>query len=279
MGALRTAALVVRGTGTLARRLADADAAMRRPVATSRRVALVQGDGGAGATTTLAGTACVLARRRGGGGVLAVDAARGPAALAATLGVDARLPWSADAAALPGDRGVDVRARLPHGAAGVAVLGDGSASTPWPPTPRRWRDLVDPVGRFFDVVVTDWGVRTDEETTQVAQEHHVLVVVTRTERAALERAVARAADQAARPHAPAVVLLAVDVARSGDRDAGLARAAGLDVLVVPHDPVLTVRAPGRPTVPGTAVRAAWSTLAAGLLARATAPHAHLGVDA
>lgn len=277
MGALGTAALVVRGTGALARRLADADAAMRRPVATSRRVALVQCDGGAGATTTLAGTAGVLARRRGGG-VLAVDAARGPASLGAALGAEARLPWSTDAATLPADRGVDVRARLPHAPAGVAVVGDGSASTPWPPSPRRWGELVDPVGRFFDVVLTDWGVRTDDETTEVAQEHHVLVVVTRTERTALERAVACAADQAARPHAPAVVLLAVDVARSGDRDAGLARAAGLDVLVVPHDPALTERAPGRPTVPGTAVRAAWSTLAAGLVARATAPQARLGVD-
>ncbi|GIG32339.1 hypothetical protein [Cellulomonas oligotrophica] len=282
MRVLETVALAARGTGPLARRLADADAAMRRPVSTSRRVGVVQVDGGAGATTTVAGSAAVLARRRGGG-VLAVDAARGPAALGAALALDAPLPWTTDAASLHAgggaSRGSQVRARLPHGPTGVAVLGDGSASAPWPPDPQRWRELVDPVGRFFDVVLTDWGVRSDAETARVAAEHHVLVVATRTERGPLERAVARAAAWATAPHAPAVVLLAVDVARTGDRDASLARAAGLTTLVVPHDAHLAARDPRTPTVPGTAVRTAWSDVAARLLALASDPGARLGVDA
>lgn len=262
------------GSTAVARDLVAADEGLRRPVSTSRRVAVVQAHGGAGATTTTAGVASVLAGRRPAG-VLAVDAAHGPASLAAACGIDDPLAWSSGRARTTGIARADqARGVLPRTPAGLAVLGDGSASAPWPPHPRTWREVVDPVGRFFDVVLTDWGTRGSDELEVIAGDHHVVAVVARADRADAERGVALAARVAAAEHrAPAVVLVLVDVGGTGGPSDVPARAAlpGVLVQTVPHDVAL-----GAGTwSPGTSVRTAFSTLGAQLLALACDPHAAL----
>jgi MinD-like ATPase involved in chromosome partitioning or flagellar assembly len=264
------------GSTAVARDLVAADEGLRRPVSTSRRIAVVQAHGGAGATTVTAGVASVLAGRRAAG-VLAVDAAHGRAALAAACGVPTPLGWAVGRARTAGIvRAEQARGSLPRTPGGLAVLGDGSASAPWPPQPRTWREVVDPVGRFFDVVLTDWGVREPTELAVVAGDHHVVVVVARADRADAERGVALATHvAAAEVRAPAVVLLLVDVGGTGGPSATPARGAlaehGVTVRTVPHDAALGAGG----TSPGTDVRTAFSTLGAHLLTLACDPHAAL----
>ncbi|QHT57427.1 hypothetical protein GXP71_16025 [Cellulomonas sp. H30R-01] len=187
------ARLTFGGSTGLARTLEEADQGLRRAVSTSRRVAVVQADGGAGATTTLAGAATALAQRRPAA-VLTVDAAAGAAALVAATRAPEPLPWTVARGATAGlARGADARAALPVGRGGLRVLGDGTASSPWPPGPRAWREAVDPVGRFFDVVLTDWGVRSAVDLGVVAGDHHVVAVVARADRGPAERGAVLAA--------------------------------------------------------------------------------------
>lgn len=284
------ARLTFAGSTGLARTLEEADQGLRRAVSTSRRVAVVQADGGAGATTTLAGAATALAQRRPAA-VLTVDAAAGAAALVTATRAAEPLPWTVARGATAGlARAADARAALPVGRGGLRVLGDGTASAPWPPGPRAWREAVDPVGRFFDVVLTDWGVRSAADLSVVAGDHHVVAVVARADRGPAERGAVLAArlvtgaldGYAAAPvsgdgawRAPAVVLVLVDVGGTGGRADAVARDAldGLPVSVVtvPHDTML-----GRgDVVAGTAVKAAWSGLASHLLARACDPSSAL----
>ncbi|MFC4613364.1 hypothetical protein ACFO3K_01425, partial [Cellulomonas algicola] len=104
------------------------------------------------------------------------------------------LPWTVAGGATAGlARDDDVRAALPVYRGGLRVLGDGTASSPWPPGPRAWREAVDPVGRFFDVVLTDWGVRSAGDLRVVAGDHHVVAVVARADRGPAERGAVLAA--------------------------------------------------------------------------------------
>jgi len=268
--------LGVAGSTAVARDLVAADEGLRRPVSTSRRIAVVQAHGGAAATTTTAGLAVVLAGRRASG-VLAVDAAHGRASLAVACGIDEPLPWSDGRARTTGiGRAAQARDALPRGASGFALLGDGSASAPWPPHPRTWREVVDPVGRFFDAVLTDWGVRGPDDLDVIAADHHVVVVAARADRADAERGVelaAQIADSGGR--APSVVLVLTDIGGTGGPSATPARHAladlGVTVRTVPHDHMLGAGA----TSGGTDVRTAWSTLGAHLLALACDPQAAL----
>ena len=264
------------GSTALARDLVAADEGLRRPVSTSRRIAVVQAHGGAGATTATAGVASVLAGRRPTG-VLAIDAGHGGASLAAACGIDQPLAWADGRARTAGIARADqARAALTRTRDGLAVLGDGSESAPWPPQPRTWREVVDPVGRFFDVVVTDWGVRGQDELAVVSGDHHVVVVVARADRAEAERGVALATHLATTgQRAPAVVLLLVDVGGTGGPSATPARDAlaehAVTVRTVPYDPALGAGG----TSPGTEARTAFSTLGAHLLTLACDPHAAL----
>lgn len=261
------------GSTALGRELTDVDARLRQPVSTSRRVAVVQVDGGAGGTTTVARLATALARRRRGG-VLAVDAAGGPALLARAAGV----PDPAAMARLR-DRTVGItrsaqaREALPHSAAGLCVLGTGTADQPWPTPPQAWRAAVDPVGRFFDVVVTDWGVRDEHDVTDLVPGHHVLAVVARADRTCAERALtALATGIAAAPGVAAAVVL-VDVGGTGGpSDVPVRRTLAelglpVPVLSVPHD--RAVQDPAGPP-PAAATRTAYARVGATLLTLAGA---------
>ncbi len=260
------------GSTAVARELVDLDVRLRRPVSTSRRLGVVAPAGGAGTTAVALGMARLLAARRGGG-VLSVDAAAGVTRLAAAAGVTEPLPLAratvdtADSATC-----AQARAAVPTTPGGLAVLGTGSGTVD-PVHPDAWRAAVESVGRFFDVVLTDWGVRaTEGELDALARDQHALAVVARADRAAAEAGVALAARL--RSRTAAVVLVLVDVGGTGGPTPALARhglaAGGLDVpvLAVPHGTAV-----GGPmghasaTVPGS-VRTAWARIAVALLERA-----------
>lgn len=257
------------GSTAVARELVDLDARLRHPVSTSRRLGVVAAGGGAGTTAVALGMAGLLAARRGGG-VLAVDAAAGSAGLAATAGVAEPLPLARAAVGTAGSATcAQARAAVPTTPGGVAVLGTGSGGVD-PVPPDAWRAAVDPLGRFFDVVLTDWGVRAAEpELDALARDQHALAVVARADRAPAEAGVALAARLRAR--AVPVVLVLVDVGGTGGPTPALARhaltAGGLEVpvLAVPHGRADRATSAPAPAAVPAGVWAAWARIAVGLL--------------
>ncbi|WP_422935433.1 hypothetical protein [Sinomonas sp. P47F7] len=254
---------VVRGT----RELADADAAIRRGVPTCRRVNFVGLHGGVGVSTTAASVATILARRRPRR-VLAVD---GGASRAVTIltGADA-VPEPPEEPAQPRRRTLPERriaaatsweatGRLPASPAGLRVV------TPEPTgarqaSPAEWRAAVEPITRFFDVAVGDWGRRAASvDLSAAVDDAHALALVARADRFALEEALAHVESIRARSGwVPLVVAVDVDgVGPAASRAAaswGLAR-----VHHVPFD------ARAGASTPAHAVREAHIRLAAALI--------------
>lgn len=236
-----------------ARELDDAHRTIRQGVPTSRRIAFASLRGGTGCSATAAAVATVLARRRPGR-VLGVDGAAGPRSFATYAG-------SPDAAPTPpSDRRRAARTSwdaldgLPVTPAGLHVLRTGDPRTPSRQTsPTEWSDAVDPIARFFDVVVGDWGARSPfVDLGAVAADAHVLALVTGPDRAGIEDGVAHA--EAVRRHDPdaRVLVVPVDTTGSGLRAARVA-AAWPDhaVHAVPADPSRSGGA--RPTAVRTAL--------------------------
>lgn len=279
-GATDALRIVATGSTAVARELAAADERLRAPIDTSRRIAVLQADGGAGVTTVVARSGAVLHRRRGGG-VLVVDAARGQACLAARSGV--RVPLSlaqARGRASGVVRVAQVPTLFPHNAAGLAVLGAGTdQAEPCPASPGSWRSVVDRVGWCFDVVLTDWGVRTrDDDLAQIAQAHHVVAVTARADRGCAERGLALAARLAALVPGTRVALLLVDLGGTGGPTAALVQRQLRTtrpapwVAAVPHEPRLGAGVYLDDAAPLTlAGRCAYARVADGLLSLSRDP--------
>jgi len=269
--ALRIAAM---GSTVVARNLTATDQRLRAPVSTSRRIAILQADGGAGATALVALAGTVLGRRRGGG-VLVVDATRGQACLAARIGVQVPLSLAQTRSRVAGVvRADQVRELLPRSAAGVSVIGAGTDEhEPWPARPESWRDAVDPVGRFFDVVVTDWGVRAaDDELAQIAASHHVVAVAARADRGCAERGLALAGRIGALAPGTRVALILVDIGGTGGSTAALvarqpqSSPAALWVEAVPYESRLAAAVCLDAAAPlALTARGAYARVAGGLL--------------
>ncbi|MFJ3385890.1 MULTISPECIES: hypothetical protein [unclassified Curtobacterium] len=136
-----------------------------------------------------------------------------------------------DRAASPERAGFPDRAASPE----RAGFPDRAAS------PDEWADAVDPIARFFDVVVGDWGRRSPfVDLGAVAEDAHVVALVCAADRAAIEAAVSHA--EAVRAHAAGteVVVVPVDVTGEGQRAARTAATWDhVRVLPVPHDPAVT----------------------------------------
>lgn len=265
--------LAALGTTGLGRELAEADSRLRRPVSTSRRVAVVGVQAGAGTSTTVVQLAAVLAARRSGG-VLAVDAATGPGGLAALAGVAHPLSLR-EAAAQTVGHGTAARARdhIPTGPPGLHVLGSPGAR----PTAAGELDAaLRPVGRAFDVVLTDLGARAQYPgLLDAVAGHHAVLLVARADRGTAEHALATTA-ALLRAGSPPVMIALVDVGgRAGPSTALVRRAlsaVGLAVPVrsVPHDRALAGHPPTAPLPErGLAARTAVLGLAGDLVALAT----------
>ncbi|ROP60351.1 hypothetical protein [Curtobacterium sp. ZW137] len=229
-----------------ARELDDAHRAIRQGVPTSRRIAFTSLAGGTGCSATAAAVATVLARRRPGR-VLGVDGAAGNRSLARYAGTPlegATPPSALRAGARASWEATDGLALAPSGLHVLRVGGVGPEHGSFPDraaSPDEWADAVDPIARFFDVVVGDWGRRSPfVDLGAVAEDAHVVALVCAADRAAIEAAVSHA--DAVRAHATGteVVVVPVDVTGEGQRAARTAETWDhVRVLPVPHDPAVT----------------------------------------
>jgi hypothetical protein len=140
------------------RALREQDVAVRAPLPLCRRIGFVQLAPGVGGSTLAAGVAGVLARRRAGM-VLAVDASPSPHGLLPLLDVPPgpSVPVHAGTAA-------EARAALTRAPSGcyTADLRPAAVALRRSPTAvgvGDWAAGVGGIARFFDVIVTDWGLR------------------------------------------------------------------------------------------------------------------------
>lgn len=196
MGALTAVLGPVFGSATGAgRALLECDAAVRVPLPVCRRIGFVHLAPASGGSTVAAAVATVLARRRTGT-VLAVDATPSRRGLLPLLG--------AGAEPVAGSRpapGTAAEAR-----AGLATAPSGCHALDLRPA-GDWAGAVGPIARFFDVVVTDWGLRHPAyDLEPVLATSHVVCLVVRADDAAVGAATALLHALAARPGTPPVVV-------------------------------------------------------------------------
>ncbi|MDR1448790.1 MAG: hypothetical protein LBI84_01060, partial [Propionibacteriaceae bacterium] len=184
---------------------ARADGVIRRNVSSVRRLDLVGLAGGAGCSHLAARVAVLLARRRGTR-VLGADCGQTDCFTRLTGAVHAgqRGQAAQQPSPVPVRRSLhppvsvnsvdEATAALLTGRAGLRVArpDGGPARTA---RPEDWRSQVEPVLRFFDVVVTDWGNRRPGiDFAGAIRGSHAVGLVCRADRPSVETAasVARA---------------------------------------------------------------------------------------
>ena len=243
--ATRTSMIIeglVGSAGALTHELTTSDEVLRAPLALCRRIGFVQVRGGAGASATAGYVASLLARRRAGM-VLAVNASAGEAHLLWQAGV------SGSTRAKDRDRRVhpasaaDARAGL--GVSGSGLYGLDLARDRTAASAGTWFEQVSPIARFYDVVLTDWGVRDRRvDLRQVALASHVVCLVARADRHAAEEAAALVPALQQVEDRPRLVLVLVDVARTGEHTPGLIRRQlDIPVLKIPYEPLRAAEQP------------------------------------
>lgn len=258
---VRTALRMIFGsTGSAVDSLQATDAAMRIGLPLSRRIGFVSIAGGSGTTTTVASVAAALAGRRTGS-LLAVDADGGRSGLGRHLiGLtpgqvsdgqvsdgqvcDGQVPDDGQAERRRLARTVeDARAGLPAaGPVPLLSLNDPRTGAVRPRSVAEWTDQLAPIARFFDLVLTDWGVRpAAEDLEQVGYSGHVLVLVSRADQPAAVAAANALAGLKALPEPPRLVLALADVDRTATPRRlapTLAESLGVPVFRLPYDPVV-----------------------------------------
>lgn len=241
--ALRT---VFGSTGQVVGDLNAADLVLRTPLPLSRRVGFVSVAGGSGTTSALASVASLLAHRRSGM-VLAADAGGGQSGLRRQL-IEPESGAPADETRAATDpvaelarrqsarTAAEAREGLVRTSSGLHLLDLAGPGGRLPPM-SSWAEQVGPIVRFFDLVFTDWGVRPPAlDLEEVAGSGHLLVVVSRAERAAATAA-AQAIDALSRSaNPPRFLLTLVDAGATSDRMAGgLQASLDVPVVVVPWE--------------------------------------------
>jgi MinD-like ATPase involved in chromosome partitioning or flagellar assembly len=252
--------------------LTSSDTLLRSPLALSRRIGFVQLRGGSGASATAGYVASMLARRRTGM-VLAVNASAGKTNLLWQAGLTrsaARESSNLHRRAHPASA-ADARAGLPVTGTGLIAL--DLARDHLATSAGTWFEQVTPIARFYDLVITDWGVRHRQvDLRQVARASHVVCLVTRADRYPAEEAAALIPALSEVEDQPRVVLALVDVGRTAERTPQLLRdQLQVPVLTIPYDPL---RASARPVssrrLP-TRTRLAYTRLCTALMAEAVRP--------
>ena len=249
--------------------LSASDHVLRMPLPLSRRVGFVSLRGGSGTSATAAYVASLYARRRAGM-VLGVNAASGALGMPWHAGVPEGSVQRSSTARLGARRAADAVDGLPRTPSGLYSFDLGPESAAGPPDAATWLEHLPPIARFFDVVATDWGTRSWRlDLAPVAAASHVVCVVARADRHALEDAAAVVPALLEHEDRPRVVVAAVDVGRTGGRAAGLL-AARLDVpvLPIPYDAARAAARPASSTALGTRTRIAYTALATTLLREA-----------
>lgn len=216
--------------------LTEWDASIRGILPTNRRIGFVSLSPRVGATTLARQVLSVVAARRPDP-ALAVDVAGGQSDLGSRLGVGVT---PADDTRAGARTSADALAGLPAGPGWYALR----PATPEGPVP-AWLSEAAPIARFFDITITDFGVRhpgVDLASCAALSDVVCLIADARRTPAELVRAVAPAIR--ALPEQPRPVLALVDHARAGD---AVARAFSGDpwpVVGIPFDAGL--RAGGDP---------------------------------
>ena len=292
--------------------LTTSDTLLRSPLALSRRIGFVQLRGGSGASSTAGYVASMLARRRTGM-VLAVNASAGETNLLWQAGLtrsaaressnvhriarrhaeeeraDDAFPSASDdevggfrarAAAREARNALsrahpasaaDARAGLPVTGTGLIAL--DLARDHLATSAGTWFEQVTPIARFYDLVITDWGVRHRQvDLRQVARASHVVCLVTRADRYPAEEAAALIPALSEVEDQPRVVLALVDVGRTAERTPQLLRSQlQVPVLTIPYDPLRAAARPvGSRRLP-TRTRLAYTRLCTALMAEAVRP--------
>lgn len=225
------------------------DETVRAPLALSTRVGVVGVAGGSGCSTVGGLLASVLSSRRDQR-ILLVNASRTARSALWHAGLTTPAPSTpADETARRAARRSDAAtAGLVQTLGGLycldlaaPVTAPDEAGTPDGPTTgvrsgddSRWWEAVAPAGRFFDFVVTDWGVRDASTVGRVLSASTAVVVTTPADRTSLQRAVdlARTVEEAG-----VQVLLAVDDVRR-ERTAALGemlRLLPVPAVALPYD--------------------------------------------
>lgn len=253
-----------------ARRLAAEDELIRTPLPLNRRISFVQSTSNSGCSSVVTQLAGIFARRRSGA-VLGVVAAAGATNMIDAAGLDASSPDRANPSRLQATSSSDAVTGLRRTSSGLYVLdprnGQGVNASA-----AEWEQQLMPISRFFDLTLTDWGVRTPAtDLGAVAANSHVVCIVAPADRYPAEVAASLAPAVHAQPGSPAVLLVLVDVSgKAGRAPHSMLRDDSLPIAVIPHDPRLAGPA-GRGTRPPSArSRRAHSTLAAALIERALA---------
>jgi MinD-like ATPase involved in chromosome partitioning or flagellar assembly len=252
--------------------LTSSDTLLRSPLALSRRIGFVQLRGGSGASATAGYVASMLARRRTGM-VLAVNASAGEMNLLWQAGLTRS---AADGASDQQRRAhpasaADARAGLPVTGTGLIALdlARGHLAT----GAGTWFEQVTPIARFYDLVITDWGVRHRQvDLRQVARASHVVCLVTRADRYPAEEAAALIPALSEVEDQPRVVLALVDVGRTAERTPQLLRdQLQVPVLTLPYDPLRAAARPVSSRRLPTRTRLAYTRLCTALMAEAVRP--------
>ena len=250
--------------------LRSLDEQTRRPLALSTRVGFVGATGGTGCSSATGLAASVLARRRSGR-VLAVNASGAPRSLLWHAGILSTATSTADqdsrrASAGTAQEALEGLVSAPSGLRGIDLTRQAQTDD------TRWWEAVAPSSRFFDFVVTDWGVRDVASLGHVVAASSVLAVVMTPDRVALQHAV----DLSAAAHASHVPTVGVLVPARGRGPWGVGeaiRAFPVPVVRIPRD---SAHAAARP-VPSTRLRDATNLaairLAAALVSAAAARRA------
>ena len=252
--------------------LTTSDTLLRSPLALSRRIGFVQLRGGSGASSTAGYVASMLARRRTGM-VLAVNASAGETNLLWQAGLTrsaARESSNVHRRAHPASA-ADARAGLPVTGTGLIAL--DLARDHLATSAGTWFEQVTPIARFYDLVITDWGVRHRQvDLRQVARASHVVCLVTRADRYPAEEAAALIPALSEVEDQPRVVLALVDVGRTAERTPQLLRSQlQVPVLTIPYDPLRAAARPvGSRRLP-TRTRLAYTRLCTALMAEAVRP--------
>jgi hypothetical protein len=165
----------------------------------------------------------------------------------------------------------DARAGLPVTGTGLIALDlardqhAASAST--------WFEQVTPIARFYDLVITDWGIRRRQvDLRQVARASHVVCLVARADRYAAEEAAALVPALSEVEDKPSVVLALVDVGRtSGHTPQLLQDQLEVPVRTVPYDPSRAMTQPVASRQLPVRTRLAYTRLCTALMAEAVRP--------
>jgi MinD-like ATPase involved in chromosome partitioning or flagellar assembly len=260
------------------RQLATEDAQIRLALPVNRRIGFVQLDAGSGCSALAAQVAGVYAARRSGH-VLGVNASAGPHNLIAHAGLDTASSDQPNAERLAARTARDARTGLRQSTTGLVVqdlrhapLDDASVT--------GWTEQITPISRFFDLTVTDWGVRPPEnDLGAVVSISHTICIVARADRYSAEIAASLVPAIHAHQTQPAVVLALVDIDGSaGQAPLRMFSDESLPICVIPHDPQLARAGDDVARNRSARSRRAASTLAATLLAvgaPATRPLEHI----